>query len=97
MNGNTSLTVFPVAGAAAAFFGGSVAPGGSDFGTGIGFIASALTFTLGATSFFPPFSASRMDRRLLSPRTGVRLTKTHPTFGTGLPPISRPSSNNHGY
>ena len=90
------MTVLPT-GAAAAFFEGNVAPGGGDLGTGIGFIASALTFTLGADSFLPPFSASRMERRLLSPRTGVRLTNTHPTFGTGLPPISRPSSNNHAY
>ena len=31
------------------------------------------------------------------PRTGVRGTKIQPTPGTGLPPISRPSSNSQAY
>lgn len=35
---------------------------------------------------------SRVARRLVGPRTGVRATNTHPTAGTGLPPMSRPSS-----
>jgi hypothetical protein len=30
-------------------------------------------------------------------RTGLRSMNTHPTFGTGLPPMSRPASNNHPY
>ena len=40
-------------------------------------------------------SASRTATRLLGPRTGVRGVKIHPTPGTGLPPMSRPSSNSH--
>ena len=40
---------------------------------------------------------SRVARRLTGPRTGVRATNTHPTCGTGLPPMRRPSSNSHGY
>lgn len=36
--------------------------------------------------------ASRVDRRLSGPRTGDRSTNTQPMPGTGLPPISRPSS-----
>ena len=35
---------------------------------------------------------SRTARRLTGPRTGVRLTKTQPIGGTGLPPTRRPSS-----
>ena len=93
--GKMSLTDLEVP----AFLAGIVAPGGNDFGTGIGFIASALTLTLATP--LPGLSAegcaSRMARRLLSPRTGVRFTNTQPTFGTGLPPIKRPSSNNHSY
>jgi len=42
----------------------------------------------------PFFSA--VAARLLGPRMGKRGVKIHPTPGTGLPPISRPSSNNHG-
>ena len=47
-------------------------------------------------------SGSRFDRvsavaaRLLTPRTGSRCVKIHPTPGTGLPPMSRPSSKSHG-
>ncbi len=44
-------------------------PGGGDFGTGIGFMASALTFGVAFCTL----------RRLFSPRTGVRVTNTHPT------------------
>lgn len=46
-----------------------------------------------------PFSASDLlftAARLFGPRTGVRGVKTHPTPGTGFPPISRPGSNSHG-
>ena len=32
----------------------------------------------------------RVARRLVGPRTGVRITNTQPTLGTGLPPMSRP-------
>ncbi len=47
-------------------------------------------------------SGSRFERvsavaaRLLTPRTGSRCVKIHPTPGTGLPPMSRPSSKSHG-
>ena len=40
---------------------------------------------------------SRVARRLVGPRTGVRQTKTHPMAGTGLAPSSRPSSNSQSY
>jgi hypothetical protein len=36
-------------------------------------------------------------RRLVGPRTGDRSTKTHPTWGTGLPPTRRPGSNSQAY
>ena len=42
----------------------------------------------------PPL-ASLVALRLVGPRTGVRITNTHPTAGTGLPPMRRPSSNSH--
>ena len=38
----------------------------------------------------------KVARRLTGPRTGVRSRNTHPTPGTGLPPIRRPSSKTHG-
>ena len=41
-NGKMSFTDFELS----TLLAGNVAPGGNDFGTGIGFIASALTFTL---------------------------------------------------
>ena len=40
--------------------------------------------------------ASRTARLLIGPRTGARGTNTQPTWGTGLPPMSRSSSNNQG-
>ena len=40
--------------------------------------------------------ASAVAARLLGPRMGSRGVKIHPTPGTGLPPISRPSSKSHG-
>src|SRR5688500_3205924 len=42
------------------------------------------------------FLAACTTLRLVTPRTGARVTKTHPTAGTGLPPHSRPGSNSHG-
>src|SRR5436853_2297325 len=79
-----------------------------DFSTGAGCSAAlvagfdAVLDTLGGAVFLTgpflvSFRASRTDRRLAGPRTGARSTKTHPTFGTGLPPISRPSSKSHWY
>ena len=41
--------------------------------------------------------ASRCALRLVGPLTGSRSTNTHPTNGTGFPPMRRPSSNSHGY
>ena len=43
------------------------------------------------------FFASLTDRRLRGPRTGDRSMNTHPTWGTGLPPMSRPWSNSQPY
>ena len=40
--------------------------------------------------------ASAVAARLLGPRMGRRGVKIHPTPGTGLPPIRRPSSKSHG-
>ena len=37
----------------------------------------------------------RVALRLTGPRTGMRSTKTQPTWGTGFPPIRRPSSKSH--
>ena len=73
-------------------------PGGGAVGTGIGRLASLLAvrrLALGSDDR-PPLRAARWDLRLTAPFTGRRSTKTQPTFGTGLPPISRPSSNSHG-
>ena len=70
-------------GAGACGFGaGSFAAGGGAFGIGIGLFASRL-------AFFTDFVADG--------RTGKRSINTQPTFGTGLPPMRRPASNNHGY
>ena len=71
-----------------------MAPGGGAVGTGIGRLASLLAFRR-LTDSAPP--DPDRDRRLTGPFTGSRSTKTQPTNGTGLPPIRRPSSNNHGY
>src|SRR3954453_21351553 len=100
------------AAAAAAFFAGAAdlaafvalvafaalaARGGGSFGTGIGSLAAAeLRTGLAHFAFFAGF-ASRVARRLVGPRTGVRGTNTQPTCGTGLPPINRPSSKSHSY
>ena len=43
------------------------------------------------------FLASLTDRRLSGPRTGERSMNTQPTWGTGLPPTSRPWSNSQPY
>ena len=40
--------------------------------------------------------ASAVAARLLGPRMGSRGVKIHPTPGTGLPPMRRPSLNSHG-
>ena len=76
------------------------APGGGAVGTGIGCEASLLARPpvrparlLGRAGLFEVFLASLTARRLIGPRTGTRGTKTQPTLGTGLPPMSRPSSN----
>ena len=45
----------------------------------------------------PPPLASRVARRLMGPRTGVREVNTQPMPGTGLPPMRRPSSKSHSY
>ena len=96
-----SLTDFEPLGDFSGVFARRVAPGGGDFGTGMGFMATALTLArvrlAGMTSSSEPGLASRTARRLLSPRTGTRSTNTHPILGTGLPPIKRPSSNSQGY
>ena len=70
----------------------SRAPGGGAFGTGIGLRASGLGVCSLATTF-----PVRTALRLVSPRAGTRSTKTHPTWGTGLPPMRRPASNSHLY
>ncbi len=85
--------------AAAAFLerGAGALPGGGVFGVGIGRLASALgrPARTGAPWTRPDLRlASATALRLVTPRTGVRVTNTHPTCGTGLPPTSRPSSNN---
>jgi len=82
---------------------GITAPGGADVGTGIG--AFAEIDGSSAAGFCPrrrpgDFSTifcSLTERRLTGPRTGTRFTQTQPTCGTGLPPMRRPSSNNHAY
>src|SRR5690606_34497587 len=87
----------PLAGAAAVgCVAAFLARGGGLVGTGIGPLASGEAFRAGAF-FALPFLASRTARRLVSPRTGLRGRKIHPTCSTGLPPIRRPSSNSHGY
>jgi len=68
------------------------AEGGGVLGTGIGADASLL----GRLAARPGAFLSRTARRLTGPRTGARGTKTQPTWGTGLPPMSRPSSNSQG-
>ena len=55
--------------------------GGGVRGIGIGLLASRL-------AFLTDFAADG--------RTGKRSINTQPTRGTGLPPINRPPSNNHG-
>ena len=45
----------------------------------------------------PSQRVAAATRRLATPRTGERSTNTQPTSGTGLPPISRPSSKSHVY
>jgi hypothetical protein len=96
---------------AAGFAPGIVALGGGAFGTGIGRLASGLDIgarlsrrprpprSASGSATPPSFlrRASLTALRLIGPRTGVRATNTHPMCGTGLPPISRPSSNSHGY
>src|SRR3954454_2845357 len=42
-------------------------------------------------------AARWVERRLATPRTGERSTNTQPTPAIGLPPMRRPSSNNHVY
>ena len=85
------------AGAAAPFvpaaFLARPAPGGGLVGTGSGRLASSEPEDV--PRFAPRFS--RVARRLVGPRTGVRHTKTQPMAGTGLAPRSRPSSNNQSY
>ena len=67
-------------------------PGGGVRGTGIGLLASGLgVWSLRTTE--PAFT----DFLLVGPRAGTRSTNTHPTCGTGLPPMRRPWSNNHLY
>ncbi len=56
-------------------------PGGRLVGRGIGAVLFGTPRRGGASVFT---------------RTGNRSTNTHPTCGTGLPPIKRPCSNNHG-
>jgi hypothetical protein len=64
-------------------------------------VASAMASATGSSTFRVvrrlARSASRTATRLFGPRTGVRGVKIHPTPGTGLPPISRPSSKSHLY
>ena len=80
----------------------ALSPGGGAVGTGIGRDASLLarpsagsTRPLGRAAAFVAFFESFTARRLIGPRTGTRGTNTQPTLGTGLPPMSRPSSNSH--
>ncbi len=87
----------------------SVAPGGGNFGTGIGPSAEIAGGISDDAAVRPrprpadlPGALSTIfcsftDRRLIGPLTGTRLTKTQPTWGTGLPPIKRPSSKSHAY
>lgn len=87
----------------------SVAPGGGNFGTGIGpsaEIAGGVSDEAAERTPLRPEDrpgalsttfCSFTDRRLIGPLTGTRFTKTQPTWGTGLPPIKRPSSNSHAY
>jgi hypothetical protein len=79
--------------------------GGGAVGTGIGRLASRLAWrrdpreSRGSRASRPsrPPRDALVALRLTGPFTGRRSTKTQPTNGTGLPPISRPSSNSHGY
>lgn len=81
--------------------GGASARGGGAVGTGIGPVAAIDWRRLGPSAAAAPVALaarvrgvrpSRTDLRLAGPRTGVRRTNTHPTSGTGLPPMRRPSS-----
>src|SRR5882757_3396231 len=81
-------------------------PGGGAFGTGIGPRSSPLELGPACCAFFTAEPdparvrfrpAARVAMRLFGPRTGVRAMNTHPTPGTGFPPIRRPSSNSHSY
>src|SRR6266511_3171755 len=100
-NGSSSLTGPPRDGRAAAASGGGAwacvapfgGPSGGVLGTGIGRLASLLAERRGLAAS----RAAVRALRLTGPFTGTRLTNTQPTYGTGLPPISRPSSNSHGY
>ena len=68
-------------------------PGGGLVGMGSGSLASSEPDEV------PRFGlrASRVARRLVGPRTGVRHTKTQPMAGTGLAPRRRPSSKSQSY
>jgi hypothetical protein len=66
----------------------------SVLGVGSGFAVTARGSGAGPAS---RSLAERTARRLVAPRTGARGTKTHPTWGIGLPPKSRPSSKSHGW
>ena len=91
---------------AAAFLAGAfLGAGGGEVGTGIGSLAAALALDRPRRrpEEAPPppapvlVRASFIDRRLAGPLTGVRGRNTQPTCSTGLPPMSRPSSNSHPY
>src|SRR5829696_3889633 len=85
--------------------GGAVGTGGGPGGTGgaaTAFLrprrdgAGGETGPRGAGDALVVFLAALVTMRLLAPRTGERGAKIQPTPGTGLPPMSRPSSKSHG-
>src|SRR5262245_1705562 len=70
--------------------------GGGAFGTGSGCDASLLGRPPARVVAVVGLPLSRTARRPIGPLTGARGTNTHPTWGTGLPPMRRPSSKSHG-
>ncbi len=86
--GTNGHDVSTVTAATAAFFGARLAA----FLAALASSAALAGAEVG--SFFRPLSA--VAARLLGPRMGKRGVKIHPTPGTGLPPMRRPSSKSQG-
>src|SRR5690242_7423221 len=70
----------------AGFAGGPAGAGASAafdaLAAGFGVFNGAVAFCLAGSFGAAGLRASRTERRLVGPRTGVRSTNTHPTFGT---------------